>query len=152
MWSKEIALKINAVVLFLAGSMDMIRGYMHTYQVRHAAENFAKIELISDSLVLMSAFGISNFLTGFIYFLVLWKAKKLAPYVLLLIPISYFIGGMGMRLSNVQLESEFKGQYMMTYYLTICLVAALLYFLSKKKTLNGLQQEIETQSKEFVVH
>lgn len=128
MLKKDLALKINVAVLFLAGLMDLIRGFMHTYNVRYAAENMAGIEPISDSLVLMGSFGISNFLTAFIYFLVIWKAKKLAPYVLLLIPISYFIGGMGIQYQNVVMESEFKGQYMMAKYLFICLLTSLLYF------------------------
>ena len=132
MINKDLALKISVVVLFLAGTMDVIRGFMHTFQVRVAAEQFAQIELTSDSLVLMSAFGISNFLTAFIYFLVIWKARDLAPYILLLIPISYFIGGLGMKYQNVQLESAFVGQYMMAKYLTICLVSALVYFTAKR--------------------
>jgi hypothetical protein len=81
----------------------------------------------------MGAFGISNFLTGFIYFLVLWKAKVLTPYILLLIPISYFIGGMGLQFQNIQPESQFIGRYMMAVYLSICFLAGLLYLLSKKR-------------------
>ncbi|MEO1654558.1 MAG: hypothetical protein AAFU64_13515 [Bacteroidota bacterium] len=134
MLNKEFALKINLVVLALVGAMDLIRGFMHTYQVKYAAVNLAGIEPLSDSLVLMGAFGISNFLTGFIYFLIIWKAPKLAPYILLLIPISYFIGGLGFQgYQGVQMESAFRGQYMMSKYLLACLVSALLYFLSRPK-------------------
>jgi hypothetical protein len=114
--------------------MDIRRGFAHTFNVRYAAEHLAGIEPISDSLVLMGAFGISNFLTGFIYFLVLWKAKHLAPYILLVIPISYFIGGMGMNYQHVQMESAFIGRYIMAVYLSICLATGLLYLLSKKFT------------------
>ena len=133
---RRILLKINVIVLFLAGLLDIRRGIAHTFNVRYAAENLAGIEPISDSLVLMCAFGMSNFLTGFIYFLIIWKAKKIAPYILLTIPISYFIGGMGMRYQNVQMESNFVGRYMMAVYLIICLTTSLLYFLSSRKSDN----------------
>lgn len=149
MINKELALKINVVVLFLAGSMDMIRGFMHTFQVRYAAVNLAGIEPISDSLVLMSSFGISNFLTAFIYFLVIWKAKDLAPYILLLIPISYFIGGMGMKFQQVQLESAFIGQYMMAKYLMICLITSLIYFTAKEKKVTV--KEYDEQPKDLIL-
>jgi hypothetical protein len=133
-------LRLSNVVLLFAGTMDVIRGYTHTFRVRHAAANLAKIEMSSDSLVLMSAFGISNFLTGMIYILIVWKAKKLTPYVLVLIPLSYLIGGIGMRYSDVVMESEFKGQYMMTVYLSVCLITAILYFLAS--VLNKKSREL----------
>lgn len=138
--NKEIALKISSLVLSLAGAMDLLRGFMHTFRVRYAAENLAKIELSSDSLVLMSAFGISNFLTAFLFFLIVWKAREIVPYVLLIIPLSYVIGGIGMRFSNVVLESEFRGQHMMSVYLSICLLTAIYYFIvlyiNKNKSTN----------------
>jgi hypothetical protein len=141
MLKKGTALKISTIVLFLAGLMDVRRGFAHTFNVRYSAEHLAGIEPISDSLVLMSAFGISNFLTGLIYFLVVWKAKQLAPYILLIIPFSYFIGGMGMRYQNVQMESPFIGRYIMAVYLGICLITSLIYFLSKR-TLDKIDEVI----------
>jgi hypothetical protein len=130
--TKETALKVCTIVLFLAGLMDIRRGFAHTFNVRYSAEYLAGIDPIPDSLVLMGAFGISNFLTGFIYFLVIWKAKELVPYILLIIPISYFIGGMGLQFQQVQPESQFIGRYIMAVYLSICFISGLLYFLSKK--------------------
>jgi hypothetical protein len=128
--NQKSALYISSLVLLLAGVLDIIRGIAHTFRVRHAAENFAKIEINSDNLVLMSAFGISNFLTGFIYFLIVWKAKKIVPYVLAIIPLSYFLGGIGMRYSNVVMESEFRGQHMMSIYIKVCFFTALYYFIA----------------------
>ncbi|NAS13039.1 hypothetical protein [Poritiphilus flavus] len=130
MFSKENILKLNVFVLFMAAIMDLIRGIMHTYGVKYAAVNLAGIEPIPDSLVLMGSFGISNFLTAFIYFLVIWKARELAPYVLIFIPISYVIGALGFtQFQNVPLEAEFLGQYLMKPYLIICAITALTYFL-----------------------
>lgn len=132
MIKQKTALKICTVVLTLAGVMDMIRGYAHTFNVRYSAEYRAGIEPISDSLVLMSAFGISNYLTGFIYFLIVWKARNLAPFIVFLIPISYVLGRIGMLTQNVHLESQFQGQHMMSVYLSICVIAGLLFLISKK--------------------
>lgn len=129
MLREKNALKICSVVLFLAALMDIKRGVAHTFNVRYSAEYLAGIEPISDSLVLMVAFGISNFLTGVIYLLILWKAKKLIPHVLIMIPLSYLLGSLGMRYQNVQMESAFVGQYIMAVYLGICLLSGLMYFL-----------------------
>lgn len=133
-----LILRFSNIVLLLAGIIDLLRGFTHTFRSRHAAANLAKIEMSSDSLVLMSAFGISNFLTGMLYILVVWKVKKLAPYILAIIPLSYLIGAIGMRYSNVVMESEFKGQYMMHVYLSVCLITAILYFLASVLKRNEL--------------
>lgn len=126
---KEKLLNICSVILLLAGLVDFMRGVAHTFQVRYSAENLAQIQPTSDSLVLMGSFGISNFLTSFIYLLIVAKAKKLAPYVLLFIPLSYLLGGYGVfHYQHVPMESAFVGQYMMQYYLSICLVTSLIYF------------------------
>jgi hypothetical protein len=140
MFNKRILLKINVIILFLAGVMDIIRGYAHTFSVRYSAENRAGIEPIADSLYLMGAFGISNFLTGLLYFLVIWKARNLTPCVLLIIPISYIIGGLGVAYQNVQPEAPFVGQHIMFVYLSICLIAGLLYFISKRESPNYSDQ------------
>ena len=134
MIKKERAAKICTIILIMAGLMDLIRGFAHTFNVRYSAQHLAGIEPISDSLVLMSAFGMSNFLTAFIYFLIVWKARPLAPFILILIPLSYLIGGLGMKFQNVQLESQFQGQHMMSVYLTICFISGVLFFLTKKST------------------
>ena len=128
MKKKEIVLKLNVAVLLLIGIMDFIRGFAHTFNVRYAAVQLAGIEPIPDSLYLMGAFGISNFLTGSIYFLVIWKAKHLAPYILLLIPLSYFLGGLGITYQQVEPEGQFVGRNMLSIYLSSCLLSSLFYF------------------------
>ena len=148
MLKEKTALKISTIVLFLAGLMDVNRGFAHTFNVRYSAEHLAGIEPIADSLYLLGAFGISNFLTAFIYFLVIWKARNLVPYILLLIPISYFIGGAGIQFQNIQPEAAFVGRYIMAVYLSICLITSLLYFSSKKESnagLNPMNKEISME-------
>ena len=141
MKKKEIVLKLNVAVLLLIGIMDFIRGFAHTFNVRYAAVQLAGIEPIPDSLYLMGAFGISNFLTGSIYFLVIWKAKHLAPYILLLIPLSYFLGGLGITYQQVEPEGQFVGRNMLSIYLSSCLLSSLFYFtielLSLKRMAKG---------------
>ena len=128
--NKRLALKISSIVLLLAGIMDIWRGFVHTFQVKYATINGAGIEPNSDNLVLMGAFGISNFLTGFLYLLIVWKVKKIVPYVLLLIPVSYCMGSLGLKYSNVLIDpNKFKGQYIMSVYLGICVITVIFYFL-----------------------
>ena len=125
-------LQIGSYVLFAAGSMDLIRGFMHTFNIRYAAANIAQVDLASplagDFLLQMSAFGVSNFLTGMFAILVALKAKELAPLMLAIIPVTYLLGIISMRMNNVQPTAAFNGQYMMYVYLTICVVTALYYY------------------------
>jgi hypothetical protein len=141
MLKEKTVLRVSAVVLFLAALLDLKRGFAHTFNVRYSAEYLAGIEPISDSLVLMGAFGISNFLTGSIYLLIIWKARQLVPYILLLIPLSYLLGGIGMKYQNVVMESAFVGRYIMAVYLSLCLVTGLIYLLSRIETKRSIAYE-----------
>ncbi|HSN66550.1 MAG TPA: hypothetical protein VLS94_07915 [Fusibacter sp.] len=132
MYNKKTALKVSSLLLLAISLLDIIRGFMHTFNIKWAAENIAKIEAIPDSMILMGSFGMSNFLTGFIYLLILWKAKNLAPHVLALIPIAYGLGIIGLKLQGIAMESEFNGQYMMFVYLGLCALTSIYYFLSSK--------------------
>ena len=90
--SKEKALNIAVITLFVVAGVDIARGYMHTFNVWWASENIAQMTQTADTMHLMITFGASNFLTGFIYVLIGLKAKEIAPYVLILIPVSYLLG------------------------------------------------------------
>ena len=131
MFKKETALAVSVIMLGLMAVIDIFRGFMHTFNVRYAAENIAGINPTSDSLVIMGSFGISNLLTASIYFLIIFKARKLAPYVLALIPINYAIGAFGfLKVQQVAMESAFNGQYMMSIYIMTCFFTAIYYFTS----------------------
>jgi hypothetical protein len=127
---KNTALRINGIVLFLLGLLDLNRGIAHTFRIHHAAVNLAQIDPHPDALVLMAAFGMSNFLTGSLFILIALKARHLAPVVLLLIPAAYALGGLGMHTSGVTLQSAFVGQHMMRVYLAVSLLTALFHFIS----------------------
>jgi hypothetical protein len=111
-------------VLFFFGMLDLLRGVLHTFFVHWAAQTFAKLDLSAagqDQLMLLSAFGASNLLTGMIYILVSRRAKALSKYVLLLVPCAYALGLVGMKLSDVTPEAAFLGKYFMFAYFGICL-------------------------------
>ncbi len=128
MFNKASALKLSVGVLFLLGLVDLTRGFVHTFRIHHAANHLALIDPHPDAMVLMAAFGISNFLTGALFILIACSARKIAPVVLLLIPAAYVLGGLGMKVSGVTLEAEFIGQHMMKLYLAVSLCSALFYF------------------------
>lgn len=109
-------------ILAALGVVDLIRGVMHTYLSAYAATNIAGLDLSQNGqnlLVLMGAFGISNFLTGAIFLLVAVKARPLVPAVLGLIPLAYVVGLIGVRL-NASPQAAFPGRYMMVVYLLVC--------------------------------
>lgn len=133
-FSKKNSTNFPAHVLLTIGIIDLVRGFLHTFQIQWAAMVFAKLDLSfakSDQLFLLGIFGISNFLTGTIYILISQKAKNLAPYVLGLIPLAYLTGLMGLRLSGITGQAAFLGRYFMLVYLAVCLATSLFYFIKK---------------------
>ena len=60
--------KIISTVTIILGSIDIIRGFMHTLLINFAATNIAGLDLSTsqagDLLQLMGAFGISNYISG----------------------------------------------------------------------------------------
>ncbi|PKM86878.1 MAG: hypothetical protein CVU85_06995, partial [Firmicutes bacterium HGW-Firmicutes-10] len=82
-------------VLLFVGIFDVIRGFMHTFNIFWAVETFAKLDLSvakDAQLFLLAAFGISNYLTGFIFILISRKAKHLSVYMLSFILAAYALG------------------------------------------------------------
>jgi hypothetical protein len=86
------------------GCLDLIRGFMHTIWLEHAAANIAGLGLSSsaavDLLRLMGAFGISNCITGLMLILLGWKARALALTMLGAIPVAYLVGTLGIRFNT----------------------------------------------------
>ena len=136
MGNKERALKISTVTLFVIAMIDLLRGFMHTFQINFAATNIAKIQATPDELILMGSFGMANFLSGILYLLVLKKAKHLAPYVLIIIPTAYLLGIIGLKMQGVHMQAEFNGQYMMYVYLGVSALVSGYYFILHKISKN----------------
>ena len=77
MLNKFLSLKINTLILGVIALIDIIRGYMHTFNINYASANIAKIDPHPDAMYLLGVFGMSNFLTAFIYLIIVWKAKHI---------------------------------------------------------------------------
>jgi hypothetical protein len=116
---------LPSTVLFFIGGLDVLRGFMHTFLLTWSATNIAKLNMAiesSDQVFLLGVFGISNFLTGFIYFLISKKARELSPYVLIIIPLTYLLGLIGIWSGNVHGQAAFEGKYFMLVYFSICII------------------------------
>lgn len=119
---------LSSRVLFILGLVDLLRGVLHTFFIHWANDTFAHLDLSAngqDQLMLLSAFGISNLLTGSIYILISMKAKEIARPVLILILGAYFIGWLGIQYAGVTPNSDFLGRYFMAGYFLVCLLGIL---------------------------
>ena len=132
---------LPSVVLFCAGVMDLIRGFMHTFLLTWSAANFAKFDMATapmDQIFLLGVFGISNFLTGIIYILISRKARELSPYVLIIIPLSYLFGLIGIRSGGVHGQAAYEGRYFMIVYLCVCLATFIAFQVQRRKSRNNI--------------
>jgi len=126
---------LPAISLFVLGILDLIRGFFHTFNIRWAAENVARLDLSvagNDQLVLLGSFGLSNFLTGIIFICISLKVKRIAPYIILFIPLSYALGIIGLKLSQVSREAAFNGQYFMFAYIGFCILVFIKFLYDKR--------------------
>jgi len=129
--------KLPSIVLLFIGLYDVLRGIMHTYVLTWSAENFAKFDMATvpeDQVFMLGVFGISNFLTGFLFLLIACKARELSPYVLILIPVTYLVGILGIRSVGIQGQSEYYGQYFMFVYFGICTLTFFVFLFQWKAT------------------
>jgi hypothetical protein len=111
------------VILACLGTTDLVRGVLHTFFVQHSAVHIAGMDLThsgQDQLMLLGAFGISNFLTGAIYLAVAMRARNLVPTVLAIIPAAYLLGFIGLRMNQISPESEFPGRTFLLVYCSVC--------------------------------
>jgi hypothetical protein len=129
-----------SIVAIGLGTLDLIRGFMHTIRLEHAAANLAGLDLSStvavDLLRLMGAFGISNYITGLMLILLGWKARSLALAMLAAIPIAYFVGAVGIRFNTAAYpasQADWKGESMMAVYLVVCIVTFLAGLIMAKR-------------------
>ncbi len=82
---------------------------------------------VGHPTVSMGVFGISNFLTGFLYLLISRKARELAPGILILIPLVYLLGTLGILSGGVHPQAAFEGKYFMIVYFGICLITFMVF-------------------------
>ncbi len=129
MYNQNDIPKFVSVVAFTLGCFDLIRGFLHTAMLLYSSVHFAGLDLstpqASDLLRLLGAFGVSNYITGAMLILVALKARELALIMLAIIPMSYFIGMLSIRLSSVDFiktHAKWDGLPFMLAYNIICLV------------------------------
>ena len=115
--------KFAWIIMTLLGCLDIVRGFMHTFLLEYAAENIMGLDLLvarDDQLLLLGTFGISNYLTGCMLILIAMKARNIVPYVFLVIPVSYILGGQ--LISRVASSTaRLGGLPMMIGYITVCI-------------------------------
>ena len=119
--------KIVSYVTIFMGSLDLLRGIMHTLLLEFAATNIAGLDLstsqAADLLRLMGSFGISNYITGITLILLGWKARHLALILLGVIPAAYIIGGVATHFNSagyVTTQANWGGLPMMVGYIIVC--------------------------------
>lgn len=115
--------RISSIFLILLGCFDLFRGLAHTYMIEWANHTFAQLDLSvngQDQLMLLSAFGISNWLTGMLFIVIGLKAKHIATTSLVIILLAYAIGYLGMQFAGVSPESSFYGRFIMMGYFGVC--------------------------------
>jgi hypothetical protein len=115
--------KFAWIILTCLGCVDLVRGFVHTFLLEYAAEFIMGLDLAvarDDQLLLLGVFGISNYLTGCLLILSGLKARNIVPYVFLIIPVSYILGG---RLINQVASSTARlgGLPMMNAYILLCI-------------------------------
>lgn len=136
--------RLPATVLFVLGVLDLIRGIMHTFLLRWAGVHVAGFDPVStpsDQFFMLGAFGISNFLTGFLFLLISRKARELSPYVLALIPATYLLGMIGIGVAGVQAQAVFGGKYFMMVYLALCLATVAVFLVHR-----GARRRVDTDA------
>jgi len=128
--------KAPSRVLFGLGIYDLVRGFMHTFLLKWSGINIAGFNPEStptDQFFMLGTFGISNFLTGFIYLLISRRSPELSPYVLALILTAYLLGLIGIWSSGIHGTSAYGGQYLLYVYFGICLTTLIYFGLNKRK-------------------
>ena len=128
--------KTPSNVLFGIGIFDLLRGFMHTFLLTWSAEHIAKLDLSANTgeqLFLLGVFGISNFLTGIIFLVISKKARTLSPYILIIIPLAYLFGLIGIWSGGIHARAAFYGKYVMFTYFAICILTFCWFMIQKQK-------------------
>lgn len=128
--------RISSVFLFILGLVDLVRGAAHTFFIHWANDTFAHLDLSTngqDQLLLLSAFGISNWLTGMLYIVIALRARALSDAALLIILVAYALGWVGMQYAQVMPDSDFNGRYIMFVYFAVCATGLIWSRLDKKR-------------------
>ena len=127
-----MSIKKNALITF--GSIDIIRGILHSIFVKYASTNIAGI--VKDEMttktknniyILMSAFGSSNFQTGITKILISQTNFKFINYIFLLKFLLLTFTGANNYVQKINdFDADLPGRYFMTFYGISSLIPLLL--------------------------
>jgi hypothetical protein len=129
-----------SVVAFTLGCVDMIRGVSHTILSSHAATHVAGLNLSGpaghDQLVLMTAFGASNFISAAALIYLSIRDRFGALMLLAIIPVAYLAARIGLAVNGAGLDGQgvFLGRYMMAGYLAVCVATVSVAFLRRHRS------------------
>ena len=135
MFTKEKALKISVAVLGLVAIYDLIRGYMHTLNIWYASEHIAHMSQTADTMWLMTYQGALQLMSGLVYLLIVWKAKELAPYILMINAFANLYHLFSVSVNGVleMQTSAWNGQYYMYVYVSVLFLTGLSYVIAKQR-------------------
>ena len=137
MFAKERALKISIIVLGLIAGFDLIRAYMHTLNIWHASGTIAQMSQTADTMWLMNYQGSLQLMSGLVYLLIIWKAKELAPYVLMVNAIANLYHLFSVSVNGVleMQTSAWNGQFYMYVYVTVIFLVGLNCIIVNKRNI-----------------
>lgn len=121
--------RLVTIVAVGLGLFDIVRAVAHTIFLGHAASEIAGLDLSGptgrDQLVLMGAFGASNFITAAALIFVGLTSRAGALLMLAVIPLAYALAGIGTAVwsDGLQGQAAFPGQRNVAVSLAICVAS-----------------------------
>jgi len=137
--------KFAWILMVGLGCIDLLRGFMHTFLLEHAALNIFVIDLsggVDNQIFLLGIFGISNYLTGIVFILIGLTARHLVPIMLPVIPITYY-GGAALISNVANPTAQLGGNPYMLVYFAVCIAASLAILIIKIK--NRMKNKIKNK-------
>ena len=136
MFSKDKALIIAVIVLTIVGGYDLVRAYMHTLNIWHVSATIAQMSQTPDTMWLMNYQGSLQLMSGLVYLLIVWKAREIAPYVLMINAVANLYHLFSASINGVMemQTSAFNGQYFMYVYVAVTFLTGLNYLIAKKRS------------------
>ena len=118
-----------SIVTLLLGCYDLLRAITYTLHLELSALHLSKINLsTTDSaslLHLLGVFGASNYIISLMLILTAFMARRLALVMLAIIPFSYGMGLMTIKLNATEYQlsqASLHSAIPMIIYLAICLI------------------------------
>lgn len=133
----------NALLAF--GTIDIIRGFLHTINVKYASEEIAG--LVNENMdkgtknniyMIMTAFGTSNLQTGIFKLLIALKKVKIEKQIFLLQFILFLFNNFIIYSKKIDYTAELPGRKFMSIY---SILSLLLYF-KKSEEIISLEKNL----------